>query len=69
MEKQEFHFPKTVIDMNDVDNDKILVYNKFLYRKSQGKKDFRYFIAYKNDENNQVIVYFTSANEWISNWI
>lgn len=59
MEKQEFHFPKTVIDMNDVDNDKILVYNKFLYRKSQGK----------NDENNQVIVYFTSANEWISNWI
>ena len=34
MEKQEFHFPKTVIDMNDVDNDKILVSNKFLYRQS-----------------------------------
>lgn len=38
MEKQEFHFPKTVIDMNDVDNDKILVYNKFLYRKVREKK-------------------------------
>ena len=31
------------------------------------EKDFRYFIAYKNDKNNQVKVYLASRNEWTSN--
>ena len=47
------HCPKTLMVMNDVVNDRILVSDNFLNRKSLRKEDFWYFIAYKNDKNNQ----------------
>ena len=45
MEKQMFHSSKRPIAIDDVDIDKILISNKF----ACAKKDFKYFIRYKNE--------------------
>ena len=45
IEKQNFHGCKDSISINDVNIDRIVVSNKFSF----GKKGFKYFIGYEND--------------------
>ena len=46
MEKCKFHENKSRILINDIDINKIVVSNKFLF----GKQDFKYFIGYIDDK-------------------
>ena len=48
IEKPKFHYFKYPIQTNNVDVDK-MISNKV----SRGKKGFKYFIGYKDDEKNK----------------
>ena len=45
-EEYKFHQYESPISINDIDNDEIVVSNKFPF----GKQDFKYFIGYKDDK-------------------
>ena len=51
VEKHKFYSHKKPILIDDVDIDKILVSNKI----SIGKKDFKYFVGYKDNENVKLL--------------
>ena len=42
-EKQEFHFSKIVMNTKDVHIDRILVFNKFLFKRKRNKDEFQIF--------------------------
>ena len=46
VEKRRFHYSKYPLDINDVDINKIMVFNKVSF----GKKGFKYLIGYKDDD-------------------
>ena len=46
VEKRRFHYSKYPLDINDVDINKIMVFNKVSF----GKKGFKYLIDYKDDD-------------------
>ena len=54
MEKCKFHENKSRILINDIDINKIVVSNKFLF----GKQDFKYFIGYKDSETIRPLCIF-----------
>ena len=47
IEEYEFHQYKSPISINNIDINKIVVSNKFLF----GKQDFKYFIGYKDNKD------------------
>ena len=65
IEKQKFHYHKKPVLIEDVDINKIITLSKVSF----GKKGFRYFIGYKDDEKGKPlgIMYNASKNEWIYN--
>ena len=46
VKKSKFNKFKYPVDINEVDNDKIII----SYKVSAGEKGFKYFIGYKDDE-------------------
>ena len=46
IEEHEFHQNKSSISINNIDINKIVVYNKLLFL----KQNFKYFIGYKDDK-------------------
>ena len=54
MEKCKFHQNKSRILISDIDINKIVVSNKFLF----GKQDFKYFIGYEDSETINLYAYF-----------
>ena len=45
-EKPNFHYSKHTINIKNKNGDKIMISNKISF----GKKDFKYFIGYKDDD-------------------
>ena len=55
IEKYQFHQYKSPVSVNDIDTNKIVVYNKIPF----GKQDFKYFIAYEdNKEIRPLCIFF-----------
>ena len=46
IEKYQFHQYKSPVPVNDIDTNKIVVYNKIPF----DKQDFKYFIAYEDNK-------------------
>ena len=56
IEKQKFHQHKSPILIDNIGINKIVVYNKVPFR----KKDFRYFIGYKDVKISQTFMHIPS---------
>ena len=54
IEEYKFHQNKSPIVRNEIDINKIVVSNKFPF----GKQDFKYFIGYKDSEENRPLCIF-----------
>ena len=55
IEKYQFHQYKRSVSVNDIDTNKIVLYNKIPF----GKQDFKYFIAYEdNKEIRPLCIFF-----------
>ena len=54
IKKYKFHQNKSPILINDIDINKIVVFNKFSF----GKQDFRYFIGHKDHKNVRPLCIF-----------
>ena len=55
IEKYQFHQYKSPVSVNDIDTNKIVLYNKIPF----GKQDFKYFIAYEdNKEIRPLCIFF-----------
>ena len=53
-EKWKFHQDKRPVSINDIDINKIVVFNKLPF----GKHDFKYLIGYKDSEKNKSLCIF-----------
>ena len=56
--KKEFHKSKQPIDLNLINIDQIVVFDKFKH----SDDGFKYFIGYKEGET---VIYYCISNEWI----
>ena len=59
IEEYEFHRFKNPISINDIDINKIVVFNKLPFY----KQDFKYFIGYK--DNKKIELYAYSFQKWV----
>ena len=53
LKKYKFHQHKSLISINNIDIIKIVVSNKVSF----GKKDFKYFIGYKDAKNRPLRIF------------
>ena len=53
LKKYKFHQHKSLISINNIDINKIVVSNKVSF----GKKDFKYFIGYKDAKNRPLRIF------------
>ena len=61
IQEYEFHQQKGPISINNIDINEIVVSNKFPF----GKKDFKYFIRYKDNKEIRPLSIFFPQNEYI----
>ena len=60
-EEYEFHQYESPISINDIDVNKIVVYNEFPF----GKQDFKYFTGYKdNKKTKPLCIFFSEINAY-----
>ena len=61
IQEYEFHQQKGLISINNIDINETVVSNKFPF----GKKDFKYFIRYKDNKEIRPLCIFFPQNEYI----